>query len=466
MFAGLLERHLQRGGLGAHRDAPRLGAGAAARDEAWLRERLLVGLRARPAPRVAPSRRDADGHRLLRARGEPLSAWRGRGAAAPRAHRAGRDLGLRAARGVPVAARRSSRPTISTARSSRWRSRPIPWSAGSRARSRPTGPSTGLPLTLLSPLLALQYGLDAATLATLAFGLALGTPLLSLLGAACSALTLGARGGGVLLALLALPLFVPVLIFGAGAAEAQASGLSPSPHLSLLGAGLIVRRNGAADRRVRRHPHRARLNMNWFYFSSPPTFYRLAGSLAPWFFALAALLAVAGLYVGFLVAPDRRAARRGLSRDLHPRARGVDVDVPVLRDGLLRGALSLTFNTRLAAMMARAVAPTGRDVHVPRALDRRLLGPAHLGHLLGLGRAHGLGARAALPLRRIHRARQRLRGPAPRRSRRIAAGARGPREPADHLFLGPVVEYAAPGLEREVHRYRRCTWPCSRRCCS
>jgi heme exporter protein B len=100
--------------------------------------------------------------------------------------------------------------------------------------------ATGLPLTLLSPLLALQYGLDADTLLALAAGLALGTPLLSLLGSACSALTLGARGGGVLLALLALPLFVPVLIFGAGAAEAQASGLSPGPHLSLLGAGLIV----------------------------------------------------------------------------------------------------------------------------------------------------------------------------------------------------------------------------------
>ena len=100
--------------------------------------------------------------------------------------------------------------------------------------------ATGLPLTILSPLLAMQYGLDAATLGTLAFGLVLGTPLLSLLGAACSALTLGARGGGVLLALLALPLFVPVLIFGAGAADAQASGLSPSPHLSLLAAGLIV----------------------------------------------------------------------------------------------------------------------------------------------------------------------------------------------------------------------------------
>lgn len=100
--------------------------------------------------------------------------------------------------------------------------------------------ATGLPLTLLSPLLGLQYGLSVDTLGVLAFALLLGTPVLSLLGAACTALALGARGGGVLLALLALPLFVPVLIFGAGAAEAQSAGVSAMPHLSLLGAGLIL----------------------------------------------------------------------------------------------------------------------------------------------------------------------------------------------------------------------------------
>jgi len=99
--------------------------------------------------------------------------------------------------------------------------------------------ATGLPLTLLSPLLGLQYGLESDTQAVLAAGLLMGTPVLSLLGAACSALTLGARGAVMLLALLALPLFVPVLIFGAGAAEAQASGLSPEAALSLLGAGLL-----------------------------------------------------------------------------------------------------------------------------------------------------------------------------------------------------------------------------------
>jgi len=100
--------------------------------------------------------------------------------------------------------------------------------------------ASGLPLTMLSPLIGLQYGLAFDTLCALALALAIGTPVLSLLGAACSALTLGARGGGMLLALLALPLFVPILVFGAGAAEAQATGLSPSPHLSILGAGLIL----------------------------------------------------------------------------------------------------------------------------------------------------------------------------------------------------------------------------------
>ena len=99
---------------------------------------------------------------------------------------------------------------------------------------------SGLPLTALSPLLGLQYGLASDTLAALACALLLGTPVLSLLGAACTALSLGARGGGMLLALLALPLFVPVLIFGAGAAEAQSAGLSAAPHLSLIAAGLIV----------------------------------------------------------------------------------------------------------------------------------------------------------------------------------------------------------------------------------
>ena len=119
---------------------------------------------------------------------------------------------------------------------------------------------SGLPLTVLSPLLGAAVR-AAARIRSRRWPprSLLGTPVLSLLGAACAALTLGARGGGMLLALLALPLFVPVLVFGAGAAEAQAAGLSAAPHLSLLGAGLDRRGHGAALRRVRGDPHRAGL---------------------------------------------------------------------------------------------------------------------------------------------------------------------------------------------------------------
>ena len=98
---------------------------------------------------------------------------------------------------------------------------------------------TGFPLVLVAPLLGLQFGLDAASVIFLVAGLALGTPLLSLLGAVGAALTLGLRAGGALVSLLVLPLCVPVLIFGAGAVEAAASGLGAGPHLSLLGALLL-----------------------------------------------------------------------------------------------------------------------------------------------------------------------------------------------------------------------------------
>lgn len=100
--------------------------------------------------------------------------------------------------------------------------------------------STGLPLALAAPLIGLQYGLPSEALLVLLASLLLGTPVLSLLGAAGAALTLGARGAGALLGLLLLPLFVPVLVFGAGAVTASLTGINPSAHLSLLGAFLAV----------------------------------------------------------------------------------------------------------------------------------------------------------------------------------------------------------------------------------
>ena len=100
--------------------------------------------------------------------------------------------------------------------------------------------TAGLPLTLLSPLLGLQFGLESRELAVMAAGLMLGTPVLSMLGAIGAALTLGVRGGAMLMALLVLPLYVPVLIFGAGAVEASAAGINFAANLSLLGAALLL----------------------------------------------------------------------------------------------------------------------------------------------------------------------------------------------------------------------------------
>jgi heme exporter protein B len=94
--------------------------------------------------------------------------------------------------------------------------------------------ATGLPLTAFSPVVGLMFGLDMRAAAVLAASLALGTPVLSWLGAFGAALTLGLRGGGGLLFLLVLPLAVPALIFGVGAVGAMDQGLSPRPHLYLL----------------------------------------------------------------------------------------------------------------------------------------------------------------------------------------------------------------------------------------
>lgn len=100
--------------------------------------------------------------------------------------------------------------------------------------------TTAWPLLLATPFLAELMHLPRAQLPVLMMGLALGTPLLSLIGAVIAALTVGMRRSGILVGLLALPLYVPVLVFGAGSVAASAQGLDPVGALLLLGAGLIV----------------------------------------------------------------------------------------------------------------------------------------------------------------------------------------------------------------------------------
>ncbi|MGQ0443115.1 MAG: heme exporter protein CcmB [Methylophilaceae bacterium] len=99
---------------------------------------------------------------------------------------------------------------------------------------------SGLPLVIVAPLIGLQFNLNSHELQVLALSLLLGTPTLSLIGSIGGALTLGVRGSGILIALLILPLYIPVLVFGAGAVNAVLIGMSASGGLSLLGAMLAL----------------------------------------------------------------------------------------------------------------------------------------------------------------------------------------------------------------------------------
>lgn len=116
---------------------------------------------------------------------------------------------------------------------------PIPLEATVAAKVAAHWLTTGLPLTVAAPLLAVLLQMDARGLAALVAALAIGTPLLSLIGAVGAALVLGARRGGVLLSLLVLPLYIPVLIFGVAAVDAAVFGFAVRPYLAVL-AGLLI----------------------------------------------------------------------------------------------------------------------------------------------------------------------------------------------------------------------------------
>jgi len=99
--------------------------------------------------------------------------------------------------------------------------------------------TTGVPLIVAAPVLAVLLDMDAQGFVVLIVALALGTPTMSLIGSVGAALILGARRGGVLLSLLVLPLFIPVLIFGVAAVDAAIGGFEARPHLMIL-SGLLV----------------------------------------------------------------------------------------------------------------------------------------------------------------------------------------------------------------------------------
>ena len=100
---------------------------------------------------------------------------------------------------------------------------------------------TGLPLVLVAPVVGVLYHLEADTVLTMMLMLLLGTPILSMIGAIGAALTLGLRGGGVLISLLILPLYIPVLVYGSGAiTESTLQSGNIEPHILLLSAFLLL----------------------------------------------------------------------------------------------------------------------------------------------------------------------------------------------------------------------------------
>ena len=121
-----------------------------------------------------------------------------------------------------------------------WLLAPVPLAWLVLVRTSMHWATTALPLLVATPFLAELLHLPHEQLPVLLASLALGTPLLSLLGAVVAALTVGMRRSGILIALLALPLYVPILVFGAGSVAAAAQGLDPTGALLLLGAGLVL----------------------------------------------------------------------------------------------------------------------------------------------------------------------------------------------------------------------------------
>ena len=113
---------------------------------------------------------------------------------------------------------------------------PLPLELVALAKTLAHWLSTGLLLVVLSPLLGLLMQLDGTAYLTLIAAMALGTPTLSLFGSIGAALTVGVKRGGVLVSLLVIPLYIPVLIFGVGAVDAAADGLTQRPHLLMLAA--------------------------------------------------------------------------------------------------------------------------------------------------------------------------------------------------------------------------------------
>lgn len=117
---------------------------------------------------------------------------------------------------------------------------PVPMTVLVLAKSLAHWLTTGVPLLVLAPVIAVMLNMPSEGFLPLILGLLIGTPTLSLIGAIGAALVLGARRANLLTALLVLPLYIPVLIFGVTAVDAALAGLAVRPHLLLMAAILAA----------------------------------------------------------------------------------------------------------------------------------------------------------------------------------------------------------------------------------
>ena len=241
--------------------------------------------------------------------------------------------------------------------------------------------TTGLPLAAAAPILALLLNMSTDGLVILIVSLLLGTPILSLIGAVGAALTVGLRRGGALIALLVLPLYVPVLIFGVGAVEGavldvgvranlgdfggraggracarSAGGSGGAPHDGGIGRGRsgpeMATRATGATRRAR---------AGWasiHFFANPARFLRVARAVYPWAAGAAAALIAAALVLGLYVAPpDYQQGDAYRIIFVHVPAAWMSLFVYVVI--ALCSAASLVWRHPLADLVAKSSAPVG-----------------------------------------------------------------------------------------------------------
>ncbi len=326
--------------------------------------------------------------------------------------------------------------------------------------------TTGLPLVIISPVLGLMLNVELKAIGAVALTLAAGTPALTFIGLIGAALSVALRRGGLLLAVLVLPLTIPVLIFGVAAANAahrRRRAVRPPFHHSLRaqsgepGGRTVCRGRGLAltawndDLRLApdcpplrpgtRTPAMAIIDL-----ANPTRFLRLVDRVLPWL-AAATLLAFAIGLVQAMNAPDDY--QQGATVKI------MYLHVPSAWLGMMGWSLmsvaalgTLVWRHPLADVAGKAAAPARRRLHVHLPRHRLALGPADLGHLLGVGRAADLDAGAAAALSRRHRALLDGGRSQPRLARGGGADAGRRAQSADHQILRRLVEHAAPaGLD-------------------